>query len=63
MTGATTHDNIIAEEGGGVNNCCYLMPWNWFEYREPEPRSDIFRLENLSVWQIPVFRYVLLRRN
>jgi hypothetical protein len=26
-------------------------------------RSDIFRLENLSVWQIPVFRYGLLIRN
>jgi hypothetical protein len=25
--------------------------------------SDIFRLENLSIWQIPVFRYDLLRRN
>jgi hypothetical protein len=25
--------------------------------------SDIFRLENLSVWQIPVFLYGLLRRN
>jgi hypothetical protein len=26
-------------------------------------RSDIFRLEYRSVWQIPVFRYVLLMRN
>jgi hypothetical protein len=26
-------------------------------------RSDIFRLENLSVWQILVFRYGLLMRN
>jgi hypothetical protein len=25
--------------------------------------SDIFRLENRSVWQIPVFRYGLLMRN
>jgi hypothetical protein len=25
--------------------------------------SDIFRLENLSVWQIPVFRHSLLTRN
>jgi hypothetical protein len=27
------------------------------------PSSDIFRLENLSVWKIPVFRYGLLMRN
>jgi hypothetical protein len=26
-------------------------------------RSDIFRLENFSVWQIPVFRFGLLMRN
>jgi hypothetical protein len=26
-------------------------------------RSNIFRLENLSVWQIPVFRYGLLMKN
>jgi hypothetical protein len=26
-------------------------------------RSDIFRLENLSVWQFPVLRYSLLMRN
>jgi hypothetical protein len=30
---------------------------------EPTTRSDIFGLENLRVWQIPVFRYGLLMRN
>jgi hypothetical protein len=32
--------------------------------RQSSPdRSDIFRLKNLSVWQIPVFCYGLLMRN
>jgi hypothetical protein len=26
-------------------------------------RSDIFGLENLGLWQMPVFRYSLLMRN
>jgi hypothetical protein len=43
-----------------------ISPWESKSYENPanaHTRSDIFRLENLSVWQIPVFLYGLLMRN
>jgi hypothetical protein len=39
------------------------IPIECFKKIEKESRSDIFRPEYLSVWQIPVFRYSLLMRN
>jgi hypothetical protein len=55
-------ETALARESGPSGDCL-MKKTEGRKFRDTAPLSEIFRLKNRSVWQIPMFCYSLLMRN